>query len=66
LINDPKIIIADEPTANLDSALSQDFMGHMEELRASGKTVLITSHDPLVFGASCVDRVIEMRDGVIQ
>jgi putative ABC transport system ATP-binding protein len=66
LINDPRIIIADEPTANLDSALSQDFMGHMEELRASGKTVLITSHDPLVFDAACVDRVIEMRDGVIQ
>jgi putative ABC transport system ATP-binding protein len=66
LINDPKIIIADEPTANLDSALSQDFMGHMEALRATGKMVLITSHDPLVFDASCVDRVIEMRDGVIK
>jgi putative ABC transport system ATP-binding protein len=66
LINDPAIIIADEPTANLDSALSQSFMGHMEQLRTSGKTVLITSHDPLVFDAPCVDRVIEMRDGVIQ
>jgi putative ABC transport system ATP-binding protein len=66
LINDPQIIIADEPTANLDSALSQSFMAHMEALRASGKTVLITSHDPLVYDASCIDRVIEMRDGAIQ
>ncbi len=65
LINDPQIIIADEPTANLDTALSGDFMGLVEDLRGSGKTVLITSHDPLVFDASVVDRVVELRDGLI-
>jgi putative ABC transport system ATP-binding protein len=65
LINDPQIIIADEPTANLDSTLSRDFMVLVEELRASGKTVFITSHDPLVFDSPVVDRVVEMRDGVI-
>lgn len=65
MINDPKILIADEPTANLDSRLSREFMDLMDELRQSGKTILITSHDPLVFDSAVVDRVIEMRDGLL-
>jgi putative ABC transport system ATP-binding protein len=65
LINDPQIVIADEPTANLDTILSRDFMVLMEALRDSGKTLLITSHDPLVFDSPIVDRVVEMRDGAI-
>lgn len=63
LINDPEIIIADEPTANLDTALSREFMAILEGFTASGKTVLLTSHDPLVVESSTVDRVIRMRDG---
>jgi putative ABC transport system ATP-binding protein len=63
LINNPQIIIADEPTANLDTRLSTEFMGLLERLRDLGKTVLITIHDPLVFDAPCIDRVIELRDG---
>jgi putative ABC transport system ATP-binding protein len=65
LINDPKILIADEPTANLDSKLSNEFMGLMAELRESGKTVLISSHDPKVFDSPIVDDVVEMSDGIM-
>ncbi len=65
LINEPQILIADEPTANLDSRLSQEFMGLIDELCQSGKTILITSHDPVVFDSSVVNRVIEMQDGQI-
>lgn len=63
LINDPAILIADEPTANLDSALSREFLAIVEGLRGQGKGVVLTSHDPLIFGASAMDEVIEMRDG---
>ncbi|MEW8013887.1 MAG: ABC transporter ATP-binding protein [Candidatus Sedimenticola endophacoides] len=65
LINDPEMLIADEPTANLDTRLSEEFMGLIDELRRSGKTVLITSHDPVVFDSPVVDRVIEMCDGML-
>lgn len=63
LINDPQIIIADEPTANLDSALSAQFLDMVTDLKARGKTVLMTSHDPRVWSAAIVDRVVEMADG---
>ncbi len=66
LINNPQIIIADEPTAHLDTALSRDFMKIMEQFKIQGKTLLIASHDPIVFEADIVDRVIEMRDGRVK
>jgi len=65
LINDPDIVIADEPTAHLDTALSAEFMEIMGRLKEEGKTVLFASHDPLVYEASIIDRVVEMRDGRI-
>jgi putative ABC transport system ATP-binding protein len=65
LINRPQVVIADEPTANLDTALSREFLGILEMLREQGKTVLLTSHDPLVVESSVVDRVIGLRDGRI-
>ena len=65
LVNDPKVLIADEPTAHLDTKLSKDFLGIMERLNAEAKTILIASHDPLVYESSLVDRVVEMRDGRI-
>lgn len=65
LINDPAVIIADEPTAHLDSRLSREFMSTVAILRATGKTVLIASHDPLVFDSPLVDRIVAMRDGRI-
>ena len=65
LINAPEVIIADEPTANLDTTLSIEFMGILEQLIDQGKTVVLTSHDPLVVKSSLVQRVLEMRDGRI-
>lgn len=65
LMNDPPVIIADEPTAHLDSKLSLEFMEIIFQLKKSGKTIIIASHDPLVFEASVVDRVITIRDGII-
>jgi putative ABC transport system ATP-binding protein len=66
LINEPQILIADEPTANLDSRLSAEFMGLMADLRESGKTVVVASHDPEVFDSPVVDEIMQMRDGNIQ
>ncbi len=65
LINEPAIVIADEPTAHLDTKLSLDFMAAMERLKAEGRTILFASHDPLVYESAMVDRVLEMRDGRI-
>ncbi|MBI4742899.1 MAG: ABC transporter ATP-binding protein [Betaproteobacteria bacterium] len=65
LINDPEIVVADEPTANLDTALAMEFMGILEKLSNTGKTVILTSHDPLVVESSIVHRVVDMRDGRI-
>jgi putative ABC transport system ATP-binding protein len=63
LINDPQIIIADEPTAHLDTKLSKEFIEIMAKLNREGKTVLISSHDPLIYESATVNRVIELRDG---
>jgi len=63
LVNDPAVIIADEPTAHLDSKLSEGFMATVADLKTSGKTVLIASHDPLVFGCGVIDRVVTVADG---
>jgi putative ABC transport system ATP-binding protein len=63
LINDPGILIADEPTANLDSRLSRELVGLLGDLVGLGKTVLVSSHDPIVFESERVARVVEMRDG---
>lgn len=65
LINDPGIIIADEPTAHLDTKLSREFMEMIGSFKSSGKTILIASHDPLVYESPLVDAIIEMRDGRI-
>lgn len=65
LMNDPPVVIADEPTAHLDSKLSREFMDIISQLKGRGKTTIIASHDPLVFEASVVDRVITVRDGII-
>ncbi|QPK63686.1 ABC transporter ATP-binding protein [Methylomonas sp. LL1] len=66
LINDPQIIIADEPTAHLDTKLSYRFMEIVEQFKAQGKTVIITSHDPLVYDSKIVDDVVNLRDGKLE
>jgi putative ABC transport system ATP-binding protein len=63
LINNPSIIIADEPTANLDTKLSREFMEIMGRLKNEGKTILFASHDPIVYESDLADRVVDLRDG---
>ena len=63
LMNDPAVIIADEPTAHLDTKLSREFMEIVRGLKEERKTVIIASHDPLVYESGLVDRTINFRDG---
>ncbi len=65
LINNPSIIIADEPTAHLDTKLSREFMEIVGRFKEERKAVLIASHDPLVYQSEVVDRVVNLRDGKI-
>ncbi len=64
-INNPKIILADEPTANLDEKLSLHFIEMLRELKTQKKTIVIATHDTLFFNLDIVDRVIEIHHGVI-
>jgi len=65
LINDPAIVIADEPTANLDAALTAQFLDIVTSLKTAGKTIVMSSHDPRITRAAVVDRVVTMADGRI-
>lgn len=64
-VNNPKIIIADEPTANLDEKLSLHFIEILKELKSEGKTVVVATHDPLFFNLDFADREIEIFNGTI-
>lgn len=66
LINDPEIVVADEPTAHLDRSLARDLLRILEELRRQGRTLVIATHDPLVFDHPLVSRVLTVRDGRIE
>jgi putative ABC transport system ATP-binding protein len=61
LSNDPKILLADEPTGSLDSASTANFMVLLKRLSDEGTTIVMVTHDPEL--ASHAHRVIEMRDG---
>jgi putative ABC transport system ATP-binding protein len=63
LINDPALILADEPTGNLDTKTGEDIMGLLETLNAGGRTIVIVTHDAIV--AKCCRRQIQIRDGQI-
>ena len=65
LINDPAFIIADEPTAHLDTDLARQFLDIVARLKSEGKTVLMGSHDPLLIESAVVDRVVALRYGRI-
>ncbi|MEO5357192.1 MAG: ABC transporter ATP-binding protein [Nitrospirae bacterium YQR-1] len=66
LINDPEIILADEPTAHLDTRLSIDFLEIIHNLNHEGKTIIIASHDPLIYDSKYVMKTVEMRDGLLK
>jgi putative ABC transport system ATP-binding protein len=66
LINDPAVIIADEPTAHLDKKLAAEFMEILGALCDEGRTVIIASHDPFVCEHSLVGKIIAMRDGRLE
>jgi putative ABC transport system ATP-binding protein len=65
LINDPPIIVADEPTAHLDGILSLEVVDMLAALKKEGRTVVVSSHDPIVSGHPGMTRIIEVRDGLI-
>lgn len=63
LVNDPAIILADEPTGNLDSKTGDIVLGTFQQLNAQGKTIILITHEPYV--AEHADRIIIIRDGNI-
>jgi len=63
LVNDPALILADEPTGNLDSASSQEVMAIFKKLHSDGRTVILVTHEPEV--AAQADRIIRMKDGQV-
>ncbi|WP_157530065.1 ABC transporter ATP-binding protein [Microtetraspora niveoalba] len=62
LVNDPLVVMADEPTGNLDTAATLDALRIFEDLRAAGQTLVIVTHDERV--AATADRLVSMRDGM--
>jgi putative ABC transport system ATP-binding protein len=63
LVNRPSILLADEPTGNLDSTTSEEIMRVFAELATQGQTVIMVTHEPDI--AANARRVIVLRDGVI-
>lgn len=62
-INNPKIILADEPTANLDEKLSREFIEILAEMKSKKRTIVVATHDPLFFDLDIVDRMITIEHG---
>ncbi|TVR46308.1 MAG: ABC transporter ATP-binding protein [Puniceicoccaceae bacterium] len=64
LVNNPSIILADEPTGNLDSRTSEEIMGLFDELHDRGNTVILVTHEPDI--AAHARRLIRLRDGLVE
>ena len=64
LVNDPSIILADEPTGNLDTKTSIEIMAIFEEIQAAGNTVILVTHEPDI--ADHAHRIIRLRDGLLE
>jgi ABC-type lipoprotein export system ATPase subunit len=63
LVNEPTVVLADEPTGNLDSAATLDVLRLFDDLHTAGQTLIIVTHDARI--AATADRLLTMRDGVI-
>lgn len=64
LVNDPLVILADEPTGNLDSVSGREVLDLFDELHAQGRTLILVTHDPTV--AERADRILRLRDGRVE
>jgi ABC-type lipoprotein export system ATPase subunit len=62
LVADPLVVLADEPTGNLDSAATREVLRLFDQLHQAGQTLVIVTHDPRI--AATADRMISMRDGM--
>jgi putative ABC transport system ATP-binding protein len=63
LVNDPDVILADEPTGNLDSASGEEIMDIFKRLHANGKTIILITHD--MTKASAAQRIVRIVDGIL-
>jgi putative ABC transport system ATP-binding protein len=63
-VNKPSIILADEPTGNLDSITSLEIMTLFDEIHKQGNTVIVVTHEEEV--ASHAHRIIRLRDGIVE
>ena len=64
LVNKPSIVLADEPTGNLDSKTSVEIMGLLEEIHSEGNTIILVTHEPDI--ALHAHRIIKLKDGEIE
>ncbi|MBE7175957.1 MAG: ABC transporter ATP-binding protein [Mucilaginibacter polytrichastri] len=64
LINNPSIILADEPTGNLDTKTSVEIMGLMEDIHSRGNTIILVTHEEDI--AQHAHRIVRMRDGLVE
>lgn len=63
LINDPRLILADEPTGNLDSKSGEEIMEILQDLNKEGKTIIMVTHEK--YTAECARRILHIKDGII-
>lgn len=64
LVNDPSIILADEPTGNLDTKTSYEIMGLLDDIHKAGNTIILVTHEEDI--AEHAKRIVRLRDGVIE
>jgi len=64
LVNNPSVILADEPTGNLDSATSIEIMGLLDALNRAGRTIVMVTHEPDI--AARTRRIVQLRDGRVE